>query len=183
MGKMLSSTPLTLPQRFSLIEEVGAGGMAVVYRGHDHHLDRPVAIKVLREELCSGLEVARFQREIGMTAKLVHPGIVALFDSGESDGRLYYVMPYVSGDTLRARLARERRLASKDAANIGADVAEALAYAHGAGIVHRDIKPENVFWWSSARCWRTSASRARPRTAAMPMAVLSRGWSSAPWPT
>ncbi len=145
MGKMHSSTPLTLPQRFSLIEEVGAGGMAVVYRGHDHHLDRPVAIKVLREELSTGLEVARFQREIGMTAKLVHPGIVALFDSGESDGRLYYVMPYVSGDTLRARLARERRLTPKDAANIGADVAEALAYAHGAGIVHRDIKPENVF--------------------------------------
>lgn len=145
MGEMLPSTPLALPQRFSLIEEVGSGGMAVVYRGHDHHLDRPVAIKVLREELSSALEVARFQREIGVTAKLVHPGIVALFDSGESDGRLYYVMPYVSGDTLRARLAREHRLAPKDAASIGADVAEALAYAHGAGIVHRDIKPENVF--------------------------------------
>ena len=145
MGKMLPPAPLALPQRFSLIEEVGSGGMAVVYRGHDHHLDRPVAIKVLREELSSTLEVARFQREIGVTAKLVHPGIVALFDSGESDGRLYYVMPYVSGDTLRARLAREHRLAAKDAANIGADVAEALAYAHGAGIVHRDIKPENVF--------------------------------------
>lgn len=142
---MLLSAPITLPRRFSLIEEIGSGGMAVVYRGHDHHLDRPVAIKVLRGELSSGLEVARFQREIGMTAKLVHPGIVALFDSGESDGRLYYVMPHVSGDTLRARLARAHRLAPTDAANIGADVAEALAYAHGAGIVHRDIKPENVF--------------------------------------
>lgn len=119
--------------------------MAVVYRAHDRHLDRPVAIKVLRPELSSGLQIDRFQREIGVTAKLVHPGIVALFDSGEADGQLYYVMPLVSGDTLRSRLAREGRLPATDVGTIGADLAEALAYAHGAGVVHRDIKPENVF--------------------------------------
>src|SRR5687768_10182243 len=145
MDKMLTSAPFALPQRFSLVEEVGSGGMAVVYRGHDHHLDRPVAIKVLREELSSGLEVARFQREIGLTAKLVHPGIVALFDSGESDGRLFYVMPLVAGETLRGRLAREGRMTVQEAAALGADVADALAYAHGLGIVHRDVKPENIF--------------------------------------
>jgi serine/threonine protein kinase len=136
---------LALPPRFSVEEEIGSGGMAVVYRGHDRHLDRAVAIKVLRPELAGGLELERFQREIGLTAKLVHPGIVALFDSGEADGRLYYVMPFVSSDTLRSRLTRDGRFERKSVATIGADIAEALAYAHGAGIVHRDIKPENVF--------------------------------------
>lgn len=136
---------LELPARFSVEEEIGAGGMAVVYRGRDHHLDRSVAIKVLRAELSSGLEIARFQREIGLTAKLVHPGIVAVFDSGAAGDRLYYVMPFVRGDTLRSRLHRDGVLSPSEVATMGADVAEALAYAHGAGIVHRDVKPENVF--------------------------------------
>lgn len=89
--------------------------------------------------------VERFQREIALMAKLVHPGIVALFDSGEVNGRLYYVMPFVAGENLRARLNRERRMTVEDATRFGADVADALAYAHGAGIVHRDVKPENIF--------------------------------------
>lgn len=136
---------LDLPARLSVDEEIGSGGMAVVYRGRDHHLDRPVAIKVLRAELSSELEVARFQREIGLTARLVHPGIVAVFDSGSAGDRLYYVMPFVRGDTLRSRLRRDGLLGPAEVATIGADVAEALAYAHGAGIVHRDVKPENIF--------------------------------------
>ena len=137
--------PIALPARFELDREIGRGGMAVVYRAHDNHLGRFVAIKVLSAGLSSSVGIERFQREIALMARLVHPGIVALFDSGESDGRLFYVMPFVSGETLRARVAREGRLTPPEAAALGADVAEALAYAHGMGIVHRDVKPENIF--------------------------------------
>lgn len=134
-----------LPDRFEIDREIGRGGMATVYRAHDHHLGRFVAIKVLSEGLSSSVGAARFQREIALMAKLVHPGIVALFDSGETDGRLFYVMPLVSGETLRSRLAREHRVTPHDSAALGADIAEALAYAHGREIVHRDVKPENIF--------------------------------------
>ncbi len=119
--------------------------MAVVYLAHDEHLGRQVAIKVLSADLSSAVDAERFGREISVLARLVHPNIVALFDSGETDGRIYYVMPYVSGDTLRARLLAEGRIPPREIAGLGADVAEALAYAHGAGVVHRDVKPENIF--------------------------------------
>ncbi len=134
-----------LPPRFRLEQEVGRGGMAVVYRAHDTQLDRFVAIKVLSEALSTAIGVERFEREIAVTASLVHPAIVSLFDSGVADGRLYHVMPYVAGETLRAKLERERRLTMEDACASCADVADALAFAHAAGIVHRDVKPENIF--------------------------------------
>ena len=142
---MSATEPIMLPERFRIDREIGRGGMAVVYRAHDQHLDRFVAIKVLSANLSTAMGIGRFQREINLMAKLVHPGIVALFDSGEANGRLYYVMPYVAGENLRARLTRERRMSVEEAAGFAADVAEALAYAHGAGIVHRDVKPENIF--------------------------------------
>jgi len=136
---------IQLPDRFRIDCEIGRGGMAVVYRAHDSHLGRQVAIKVLAEHLSNAVGSERFQREIALMAKLVHPGIVALFDSGETDGRLFYVMPFVPGETLRDRLNREKRVPLEDAASWGADIAEALAYAHGLGIIHRDVKPENIF--------------------------------------
>ena len=134
-----------LPARLRLEREIGRGGMSVVYRAYDSQLDRFVAIKVLSEGESNAIGIERFEREIAVTARLVHPGIVSLFDSGVASGRLYYVMPLVPGETLRARLQRERRLTAEDACADCADIAEALAFAHQAGVVHRDVKPENIF--------------------------------------
>jgi serine/threonine protein kinase len=136
---------LVLPERYQVDREIGRGGMSVVYRAHDRQLRREVAIKVLSEEFSSAVGGERFAREIAVLAKLVHPRIVGLVDSGEANGRLFYVMPFVAGDTLRARLLRERRLSPASASAIAADIAEALAFAHQLGVIHRDIKPENVF--------------------------------------
>ena len=137
----------SLPARFTLARELGRGGMGTVYLGRDGILGRAVAIKVLTPELSRALGAERFAREIRLTAQLVHPNIVPLFDSGESDGWLYYVMPFIDGATLRAHLDDGRPAATTDVMRIIADTAEALAYAHAMGIVHRDVKPENIFWY------------------------------------
>jgi serine/threonine-protein kinase len=118
--------------------------MATVYLAHDRKHDRQVALKLLHPELAASLGAERFLHEIRTTAKLTHPHILPLHDSGEVDGLLFYVMPYVEGESLRQRLIRERQLPLDDALRIASDVASALAYAHGHGIVHRDIKPENI---------------------------------------
>jgi formylglycine-generating enzyme required for sulfatase activity/pimeloyl-ACP methyl ester carboxylesterase len=140
----LDAFTAALGSRYTLHEELGRGGMAVVYRATDLKHDRPVAIKVLKPDIAASLGPERFLREIKLTARLNHPHILPLLDSGEAAGYLYYVMPYVAGESLRARLDREQRLPLEDALRIGREVAEALDSAHRQGVLHRDIKPENI---------------------------------------
>jgi tRNA A-37 threonylcarbamoyl transferase component Bud32/tetratricopeptide (TPR) repeat protein len=127
-----------------LERELGRGGMATVYLAEDLKHSRRVAIKVLKAELAASLGAERFLREIAIAANLKHPNILMLIDSGEADGFLYYVMPYVAGESLRARLTREHQLPMEDVAEIARQVAEALAHAHGQEVIHRDIKPGNI---------------------------------------
>jgi serine/threonine-protein kinase len=133
-----------LAERYRIERELGAGGMATVYLAEDLRHHREVALKVLKPELGESLGSERFLREIEIAARLTHPHILALYDSGEAAGVLYYVMPYVHGESLRSRLTREGELPVSDACRILRDVADALAAAHREGIVHRDIKPENI---------------------------------------
>ncbi len=133
-----------LTDRYRIERELGAGGMATVYLAHDLRHERDVAIKVLHPDLGAALGGERFLSEIRTTARLQHPHILPLLDSGDADGLLYYVMPLVTGETLRARLERERQLPVDDAVRIAREVADALGYAHGLGVIHRDIKPENI---------------------------------------
>src|SRR5687768_8265080 len=133
-----------LADRYRVERELGAGGMATVYLAHDLKHDRDVAIKVLHPDLGAALGAERFLSEIRTTARLQHPHILPLLDSGEADGLLYYVMPLVTGETLRTRLDRERQLPIADAVRIAREVAGALDYAHRHAVIHRDIKPENV---------------------------------------
>jgi eukaryotic-like serine/threonine-protein kinase len=133
-----------LADRYRIERELGQGGMATVYLAQDLKHDRKVAIKVLRPELAAVIGAERFLSEIKTTANLQHPHILALHDSGEADSFLFYVMPYVEGESLRDRLSREKQLPIGDAVRIATEVAGALDYAHRHGIIHRDIKPENI---------------------------------------
>ena len=133
-----------LADRYRIERELGQGGMATVYLAEDLRHKRKVAVKVLRPELAAVLGADRFVQEITTTAALQHPHILPLFDSGTADGFLYYVMPYVEGETLRSKLDREKQLGIDEAVRITREVADALDYAHRHGVIHRDIKPENV---------------------------------------
>ncbi|MEZ4413172.1 MAG: protein kinase [Gemmatimonadales bacterium] len=133
-----------LADRYRIERELGAGGMATVYLAEDLKHRRKVAIKVLRAELAAVIGAERFVTEITTTANLQHPHILALHDSGEANGFLFYVMPYVEGESLRDRLSREKQLPIADAVRIAGEVAGALDYAHRQGVIHRDIKPENI---------------------------------------
>jgi serine/threonine-protein kinase len=133
-----------LAGRYRIERELGAGGMATVYLCEDVKHKRKVALKLLRPELAAVLGAERFVQEITTTAALQHPHILPLFDSGEADGFLYYVMPFIDGETLRAKLDREMQLGVEEAVRIASDVASALHYAHTHGVIHRDIKPENI---------------------------------------
>jgi serine/threonine-protein kinase len=134
----------SLSDRYRIERELGAGGMATVYLAQDLKHDRRVAVKVLKPELAAVLGAERFVVEIKTTAALQHPHILPLFDSGTADGFLYYVMPYIDGETLRSKLDRETQLGIDEAVRITTQVADALDYAHRRGVIHRDIKPENI---------------------------------------
>jgi TolB-like protein/Tfp pilus assembly protein PilF len=134
----------SLADRYRIERELGAGGMATVYLAHDRKHDRHVAIKVLRDDVAASVGRERFLREIQLAAKLSHPHILPLYDSGEADGALFYVMPNVQGESLRDRLDAQRQLPIHEAVRIASEVAGALEHAHRLGIIHRDIKPENI---------------------------------------
>ena len=140
----LARLQAALTGRYTIEHELGRGGMATVYLAQDLRHGRPIALKVLRPELAAALGPGRFLREIEIAARLTHPNILPLHDSGDAGGLLYYVMPYVDGESLRSRLAREGPLPLDRALEIAREVASALGYAHEHGVVHRDIKPENV---------------------------------------
>jgi len=140
----LARLSTALADRYRLERELGAGGMATVYLAADLKHDRQVAVKVLKPELAATMGPERFAREIAVAARLQHPHILGLLDSGDADGFFYYVMPYVEGETLRDRLTRGGELPVPDAVRLLSEIAEALAVAHKAGVVHRDIKPENI---------------------------------------
>jgi len=144
MSDPVTRLSAALSDRYRIERELGEGGMATVYLAEDLKHDRQVAIKVLKPELAAVIGGDRFVAEIKTTAALQHPHILPLFDSGEAAGFLYYVMPYVEGESLRARLDRERQLPVDEAVRIAAAVASALDYAHERGVVHRDIKPANI---------------------------------------
>src|SRR5689334_23059754 len=142
-GELSGQLQTSLGEAFAIERELGGGGMSRVFLARERALDRQVVVKALHPEL-SGVNVDRFRREIQVVAQLQHPHIVPVLVAGESGGILYFTMPYVDGESLRAWLIRESRLLVDDALRILHDVADALAYAHERGVVHRDIKPDNV---------------------------------------
>ncbi|MEO5511091.1 MAG: serine/threonine-protein kinase [Longimicrobiales bacterium] len=144
MNQTTDQFEMPLASRYRIERELGTGATATVYLAHDLRHDRVVAVKVLRPELAAVLGPDRFLNEIRVTARLNHPNIVALFDSGEADGSLYYVMPAIEGETLRQKLEREGQLSIEEAIYIAAAIGQGLAYAHEHGVIHRDIKPENI---------------------------------------
>lgn len=144
MSIPLERLKAALSDRYAIAREIGRGGTATVYLGHDARHARSVAIKVLNPTLAASLAAERFLREIEISAALTHPHILPVLDSGRADGFLFYVMPYVDGESLRERLEREGELPLADAVRIGREVADGLAHAHARGVVHRDIKPGNV---------------------------------------
>jgi serine/threonine-protein kinase len=144
MAELLDRLDTALASRYRIERELGQGGMARVFLAHDLKYERAVAVKVLRPELAAEVGPTRFLREIQIAARLHHPHILPLYDSDTVGGLVYYVMPYIEGETLRHRLLRERQLPVEDALQIAREVSDALNYAHKAGVIHRDIKPANI---------------------------------------
>ena len=144
MPNQLDLLNAALEGRYAIEAELGTGGMSTVYLADDLKHDRKVALKVLRSDITAAIGRDRFLREIQIIAQLNHPHILPLYDSGEVDGLLLYVMPYIPGESLRDRIKREKHLPAEDALQVAEDIADALSYAHSRGVVHRDIKPGNI---------------------------------------
>lgn len=163
-----------LRDRYILEEIIGTGGMGVVWKARDVRHARTVAIKVMRPDIARAVGADRFQREIQIAARLMHPSIVTVIDSGEAAGTLYFVMSYVEGESLRSRLAREGAIPVRDAVRIATQLADALRHAHAAGIVHRDIKPENILL-SEGHAWLVDFGVARAVATATDARLTSTG--------
>ena len=140
MPDRFSRLRAALANQYRLDKELGRGGMATVYLAHDLKHNRPVALKLLHPEIAAALGPERFQREIMLAARLQHPHILSVYDSGEAAGELWFTMPFVEGESLRERLERERQLSLEDALRIARETAGALDYAHRHGVIHREIK-------------------------------------------
>ena len=144
MSALLPRLREALRDVYAIERELGRGGMATVFLARDIKHGREVAVKVLHPDLAAAVGSERFRREIQIATKLTHPNILPLYDSGHVEGLLYYVMPFISGESLRARMSREHQMPIEEAVRITCEVADALDYAHRHGLIHRDIKPENV---------------------------------------
>ena len=144
MSEITERLSTAIADRYKIESHLGQGGMATVYLAHDLKHDRKVALKVLRPELAAVIGAERFLQEIKVTANLQHPHILPLHDSGEADSFLYYVMPYIEGESLRDKIDKEKQLGIDNAIDICRSVASALDYAHRQGVIHRDIKPDNI---------------------------------------
>ena len=145
--------------RYQIDREIGRGGMATVYLAHDIRHDRQVALKFIHAEVADGQATERFRREIALLARLQHPHILPLYDSGEWEGALFYVMPYIAGESLRGRIKREGQLPVDEAIRLAREVADALACAHAHDVIHRDIKLRTSFFPKDTHSSATSASR------------------------
>ncbi len=163
-----------LAARYRVGPEIGRGGMATVHRAHDLDMKREVAIKILRDEFAEVIGPARFLREIEIVKKLSHPAIVPMLASGDVNGVLYFVMPFIEGETLRARIQRDVQFPVADAIRISVDIADGLAFAHDQKVIHRDIKPENILL-QEGRALITDFGIARVVDAADQVALSSSG--------
>lgn len=144
MATRLEQIQAAVSDRYRVDRQIGAGGMATVFLAHDRKHDRRLAVKVLNDDLAATVGAERFLREVSLAARLSHPHVLPVYESGERNGLLFYFMPFIEGESLRDRLTREGQLPIEEALRIAADVGDALGYAHRKKIVHRDVKPENI---------------------------------------
>ncbi len=181
MIDLLERLRAAVADRYDIERPVGTGGMATVYLAVDTKHERRVALKVMHPEFAASLGAERFHREIKIAAQLNHPNIVPLYDSGDADDLLYYTMPLVEGETLRARMNREKQLPLEDALEIIRGIGDALGYAHSLGVIHRDIKPENILL-SGGRAMLADFGMARALNAASGARLTQTGLAvGTPW--